>query len=167
MKCDFRLHSATLVLWSIQDSLLQWYRSIFITSQALLVSFAATLATTDYRVLVLPLAVIGLTMVYFWRAICFSRGRDVAFCQWLLMRCEAGLTPEEQASVDRGLVTVFKEFQTTQQFAGRSLPEDCAYATLLDSKTRVRMDRQVPCVFVSVWVILVLFVFYLLRSGFI
>ena len=161
MKYDTHLHVSALALWNIQDSLLQWYRSIFVTSQSLLISFAATVATSDkHRVLAIPLAAIGALMWTFWKRTCTSRGHDVSFCQWILLRCEFGLSQPEADALDAGLVTSFKAFQDTKQFAGRALLQDKDFHELLQSPTRIRMDRHVPNAFGAVWVALVVFLAY-------
>jgi len=158
MAASPNLHSDALALWGIQDNLLQWYRSIFITSQAVLISFAATLLTAEqHKWLAGLLLGAGLLTWRIWKDVCANRGRDVALCQWLLLRSEAGFDKAQQAAIDAGLVTVFKRFQKTGRFGEVELLSDPSFLELLESTTRRRMDQYVPIAFLFIWACIAVF----------
>jgi hypothetical protein len=136
-------------MWSIQDSLLQSYRNVFLTTQAVLFSVAVFIAQGKTPVLALPLVVIGLTLVLLWRFVVIRRGYDVWFFHLRMLRLDAGQPVEEN------LFSAFKSWQAIPPSERRKILErDNLGKTLLDSATRKGMDVYLPLVFGACWVFL-------------
>ncbi|MBI5417789.1 hypothetical protein HZA55_07580 [Candidatus Poribacteria bacterium] len=86
-------------IWTIQDALLQAYRSIYITSISILYAFAVVLLILPLGTKIpgLPLSitwlgiaigVIGIFIFFQWIMVTDKRGHDVKFIQNQLMYCE-------------------------------------------------------------------------------
>lgn len=99
-------YDQTLSLWSIQESLLQAYRSIFITAESILFAIAAAIASTEPSP-ALMLTFLGYFLLWMWHRVCANRAIDVSFTQWLLARAEEG------ADVSAPLASL-KNFQAGQ-----------------------------------------------------
>ena len=82
--------SALYTIWSVQDSLLQSYRSMFLTAESLLIGLAATIAATPDRQFVWPLCSLGMAVWGVWVIVTRARARDVRFVQDLLRSSENG-----------------------------------------------------------------------------
>ena len=93
-------------LWTIQDSLLQYYRTIFITAQSVLISIAVSVSSGKDPTSAHALVVVGLLVLFVWIVVTWSRARDVSFAQHLIKRSEEGRRV-------RGLLNTFKEYQDT------------------------------------------------------
>ncbi len=78
-----------LAMWGIQDSLLQSYRSIFITAESVVFGIAAAITSIKPPGAIV-LTILGLVLLFLWHKVCFSRSVDVSFVQWLLARVEGG-----------------------------------------------------------------------------
>ncbi len=135
-------------LWSIQESLLQSYRSIFITVESVLFAVATfALATTDSSIWVkAPIILLGLGLIPIWMAVCNARARAVTFIHWLIQRYENGEQIEQPYSR-------FRELQENQEVQ-REVEANADFRRLRSSKTRRRMDREVPILFGIMWLVL-------------
>ncbi|MGC2047042.1 MAG: hypothetical protein WA635_00305, partial [Gallionella sp.] len=149
-------YDQVLSMWGIQDSLLQAYRSIFITAESIVFAIAAAITTLNPWSAI-ALTVLGLVLLWMWHKVCSSRAVDVSFVQWLLARAEEG------ADISAPL-TNFKEFQTGKiiTIAGRSVwrhvkkdPEgkvnDEPFISITKSPTRRWMEVNLPIVFGLLW----------------
>lgn len=110
-KADIR--SSFLNLVSHQSSSLQAYRSMFISSQAILISIASLiLAISEISMLKIIIItfffVAGLTLVYTWKKITVNRKAIVFYCQLQLLRLEKGKLSKRDV---RKLFTHFLEFE--------------------------------------------------------
>lgn len=147
-----------LSLWSIQESLLQTYRSIFITAESVIFAIAAAITgTTPWSALILTF--LGYFLLWMWHRVCANRALDVSFTQWLLDRAERG------ANVSAPLACL-KSFQDGQTITidGRSVcrhpnnstkehVNDDPFISMGKSRTRVWMERYLPLLFAVLWVI--------------
>jgi hypothetical protein len=138
-------------LWSIQESLLQSYRSIFITVEAVLFALATFGMTSDGTAVVigLPIALLGLLLIPAWMAVCNARARAVTFVHWMIQRFEAGEDVPQP-------YTAFRQFQTDRMYGAIAAEHDPRFRELSRSKTRQRMDRDVPRRFAAMCVLLLL-----------
>ena len=67
-------------MWDIQDSLLQSYRNIFLTSESIFASVAVFVASTSSLHWFFPLLGMGIFIIFWlWIPICTKRGCDVWF----------------------------------------------------------------------------------------
>lgn len=138
-------------LWNTQESLLQSYRSIFVTAQSIVFAVAVTIASTDQPWLALLLAVPGMYMMSMWTGICRSRARDVSFVQWLMLKLERG---EAVGPV----INSFKEYQRSKTYNGTNVLEDEEYREMINSMTRRKMEVILPRIFWVMWILLVVYI---------
>lgn len=91
-------------LWTIQDSLLQYYRTIFITAQSVLLSVAVSVSAGKEPKSAIVLMIVGLSVLFVWVVVTWSRARDVSFAQHIIARHEIGKEVP-------GLFNTFKDYQ--------------------------------------------------------
>jgi len=129
-------------LWSIQESLLQAYRSIFITLEsAIIVVSSIFLASASPKAyIVLPIIFLGLGLIPIWMGVCHARARAVAFIHWLMQRHEAGETIANPYSH-------FRQFQHNRRYQDIDVEKDSHFISLSTSVTRKRMDVHLPMTF--------------------
>ncbi len=76
--------------WQIQESLLQNYRTLFLTSQSIIFSIAATnISFMSF----MAMLVLGWVLIWKWREITNARGLDVTYFQTQLLYLEKGIQP--------------------------------------------------------------------------
>ena len=80
-------------LWSIQESLLQNYRMIFITAEAIFLSVAAAIVATKVPLLAFVIAIPGIFILFIWAPITRARAKYVLFAQELIRAAEDGNPP--------------------------------------------------------------------------
>lgn len=159
MKGD-SLISAAWALWDTQDSLLQNYRGIFISSESILLSLSVTVLSIGDSLFALILAFPGLFLHSLWRSICRSRGRDVSFSQRLIEKIEKGEV------VEMNVLCEFKKYQNeynTQSgyvFGTWELSKDDVFKKMQKSKTRVKMDKHLPNAYAILWLLVIVLSFY-------
>ena len=142
-------------MWSIQDMLLQSYRTIFLTSQSVLFAVGVFVAAGSRATLALPLAVIGLFLIFPWIGIVNNRGYDVWFFHLRLLRIE------KQLPVPDDLFTQFKSWQGKDLKAKqKELSSDELGKLLLKGKTRPILDWWIPIAFCACWVLVAIFVIF-------
>ena len=113
------IRSSFLNLVSHQSSSLQAYRSMFISSQAILISIASLiLAISEISLLKIVIIIFffiaGLTLVYTWKKITVNRKAIVFYCQLQLLKLEKGKLSEKDA---RKLFTHFLKFEYRKDIA--------------------------------------------------
>ncbi len=96
------MRSSFLSLVAHQSSLLQNYRSMFISSQAILVSIASLILAIAEKSLLKILIIAfffigGVALVYTWKKITDNRKAIVFYCQLQLLRLEKGKLSESDA----------------------------------------------------------------------
>ncbi len=135
-------------LWSIQESLLQAYRIIFFTIESIMLASCAILLSLEHanEYIGVLLAIAGIGLVFIWREVCNARANAVAFIHWLIQKHESGELVEQP-------YTYFREFQHDRTFKGQNVLMDSHFKKLCQSKTRRRMDKQAPMVFMSLWIL--------------
>ena len=162
-----------IALADLQDSLLQAYRAIFITSQSVIFSVAVFIASGPLPYLAFLLLFIGLFMIfYLWIPICKSRGYDVWFFQLCMLYYERGqmltLNQDENGGwklevVNDLNIRVFENFLKWRRLdikerkkLLKEIKEGKSF--IQQSKTRQKMEKHLPWSFVVLWVILLIFV---------
>ena len=156
-------YDQVLSMWSIQESLLQTYRSIFITAETVAFAIAAAVASL-YPLSAVLLTVLGFFLLWMWHKVCSNRAIDVSFVQWLLIRAEEG------NDIPTPLLSL-KQFQCGQiiTVANRSvwrhnykdhegLVNDVASVSMSKSPTRLWMELYLPLFFIMLWIVVVVLV---------
>ncbi len=137
--------------WQIQESLLQSYRRLFLTSETIIFSVASIIAAESQpnKLVFLILLILGSVLLYFWFQIGKARGLDVSYFQMLLLRAEKG---EEI----KDLLTNFKKWQFLDKKEKNKI---LAKFKLEKSRTRTTMEIYVPSLFIILWLGLGLTIF--------
>ena len=133
-------------LWSIQESLLQSYRSIFITVESAIIA-VTTFLLSSYApniYVVAPIIFLGFILIPIWIGVCNARARAVAFLHWLIQRHESGEYISNPYSH-------FRQFQTNRMYKDINVVRNKDFISLSDSTTRKRMDLQLPIIFAVIW----------------
>jgi hypothetical protein len=151
-------HGELMYLWGIQESLLQSYRSIFITAESIVFAVAAAIAAIAPQS-ALVLTLLGFSLLWLWHEITSNRARDVSFVQWLLAQVEHG------EAVSTPLHT-FKEFQagavitvgakSVWRYKGKdpeSKVNDHPFVNFGKSPSRKWMEVWLPSFFIVLWVV--------------
>jgi hypothetical protein len=157
-------YDQVMALWGIQESLLQAYRSIFITAESVVFAVAAAI-TTSNPISALILTFLGLVLLYMWHRVTSNRAKDVSFVQWLLARAEEGESIEAP-------LKLFKDFQgcavitigerSVWRMLDRGINDkvnDRAYVSLTKSPSRHWMEVKLPAFFGVLWVMIALLAF--------
>ncbi|MDY6895746.1 MAG: hypothetical protein SVO01_10085 [Thermotogota bacterium] len=142
-----------IALWDIQDSLLQSYRNIFLTSQSIIFAIAVFITSGSKPYLSFVLLPIGICLLWIWYTICRSRGYDVWFFHWQLLKFEDG------QPIYSEIFTNFKKWQALGVKKQREkLENDDLGKHLLKSQVRIKMEYYLPCSFGVLWIILTLLI---------
>jgi hypothetical protein len=149
-----------LIHWQIQEGLLQSYRNLFLTSQSIIFSIAAIIATSSSPNLLVfgTLLFLGIVLLKYWYSICGARGLDVSYFQNELIKLEnRSLGNSDISSNKNNLMTEFKEWQAKKR--SEKLEElEKGYHQI--SKTRRTLEFIVPLLFAFLWLILLAVVLY-------
>lgn len=155
MKGD-TLIGAAWALWGTQESLLQNYRSIFISTESILLSLSVTVLSIGHPLFSLLLVAPGIFLHSLWRSICSSRGRDVSFSQRLIEKIEVGEIKELNILVE------FKRYQKNVNTKNGYVLEDWVlnndevFNQMLQSKTRIKMDKYLPNSYLVLWITIII-----------
>jgi len=166
-----------MVMW--QDSLLQNYRLIFISSQSILLPLSVLIFVNFWSeyvsqnsslpfpplpalFIMFPLLAVGLCILYYWIKITHNRGLDVSYIQMQLLKYEGYrgkyLSNREQTSP---FIAFKKDWQDE-----KSSREKEEILTKFEEKflldyTRKRMEKYLPSCFYTLWMIIfVLLIYY-------
>jgi hypothetical protein len=137
--------------WSTNESLLQSYRTIFISSQSFLLAVGA-ITTTGKNSFLLQLfwsaiAIIGLIMIiWFWMPIVRARGRIVDYYKF-------GRKLAEEQRMKLCTETEYVNNKEARRIANELLGLKTNLRT-----TRKKVDLWLPILFSCVWIILAIFV---------
>ena len=136
-------------LWMIQESLLQAYRTIFIAVESAVFALTTALLVLNRSWVAAPLVLLGLALIVPWKAVCNARARAVTFVHWMIQRYEEGEEIDQPYSR-------FREFQDNRKYGDLDVLKDEKFRALSRSKTRQRMDSDIPHVFIGLWISLIL-----------
>ena len=124
-----------LVMWDIQESLLQSYRGIFITPESIILAIAATILSTKLPLIAIILTAPGFIILWLWWSICKNRAMDVSFIQWLLLKID-----DKEYTISEP-VRIFKNWQNTGKYKEIEVKKDRYFKELLKSTTRWKMEN--------------------------
>ncbi|SRR6266542_2360468 len=158
--------SRAVALWDIQESLLQSYRALFVTAESIVFGLAATIMTSQPRSC-LVLGLLGLSILWIWHEVCKNRATDVTFAQWLAVHAEEGIeTPAPVTALksfqDNEVITVggrrvWRRGPSIRETGGVKIERDERYDRMLQSKSRRRMEFQLPALFLGLWIVVSFF----------
>ncbi len=164
MKGD-ALVSSLWALWNTQESLLQDYRSIFISSESILLSLSVAVLSLGEPFFAIILTIPGIFIHSLWRAICTARGRDVTFSQRLIEKVELGDIKELDVLCE--FKRYQKEFHSKKGYILNDwcLNDDETFKEMQRSKTRVKMDKYLPNTYFILWLlVIVIFLYQIIKT---
>lgn len=154
-------------LWEIQETLLQWYRAIFIAAIAILFTSAINLISNNINpfifFVIVIISIMGIILAFFWMIICHFRAEAVTFVNWLLLMLELNkFNKVETNFLESKPLAVFKSFQSPKRFIKSEfnvdeLPQifrrstvqnNVIFISLSNSKTRLKLDKYLPIFFI-------------------
>ena len=136
-----------VAIWGIQEALLQQYRTIFITLQAIFIAVASSVfQRPDPWLPMIVLFVLAMFTLWLWLTICARRARTVLVCQFLALKAEAGEALAKPLSV-------MKDFEVSDR-PDSTIAKDPLFVSLSVNNTRRRMQVYLPAVFGAAWVLL-------------
>lgn len=151
--------SFLITLANYQENLLQGYRSIFVSSQTILISIAMLLLaiyapSISSLLFYFLLSIIGFVLIGFWLGITESRELDVSYCHMQLKKLEKGDLNNNE--IDFPWIS-FKEWQNKYKESGcpnnKKKEEINGYdKDFLASTTRKKMGL-LPWIFLGIWII--------------
>ena len=143
-----------------QDQLLQSYRTIFISSQAIVISIAMLLASYDSKnnsILFIILFAIGIFFLYIWLKITPARELDVSYCHMQLLRLEekklAPNNPTDLEEMEKPWYHFKRNWQNKSKEEKKQKIRELCYADLLESPSRKMMGIWLPLIFIIIWLI--------------
>jgi hypothetical protein len=150
-KSFYTMNSEILGHWQIQESLLQSYRSLFLTSQSIIFAIGSIVAADDkMKVVFLPMLILGIVLLYFWHDLGTLRGLDVSYFQMQLMKAENG----------KSVGNLMLEFKVWQGLGKKEKRDRLKEFGLHRSKTRLWLEDLVPLLFLVLWICLAGIVFF-------
>ncbi len=175
------LMSYLIAMWDIQDSLLQSYRNLFLTSQSIAFAIAVSIVSVSSHIwifLALLLLFIGIFMVvYLWIPICKRRGYDVWFFHLNLLYLKEGklVTVSNRNRVQIKSISgedisgIFISFKNWQNMSIKDreffMKHDKNGKVLMESKTRVKLEKHLPWTFIILWTVLGVFMIIKMLYG--
>ena len=140
-------------LWSVQESLLQYYRTIFITIELVILLTSAFMLVPGQMPAYagLPMTLLGLALIPVWKGVCNARANAVAFIHWMIQKHEAGETI-------RRPYTHFRQFQFDRCFNDINVLQDEHFKSLCQSRTRRQLDHVVPMLFATTQLLMLVIV---------
>jgi hypothetical protein len=132
--------------WQIQESLLQSYRGVFLTSQSIVFAVASIIATSvsPNKPVFILLIILGLVLLYYWYQIANARGLDVSYFQMMLMKAER----------NEKLENILTNFKTWQKLNADDKIRILNEFGLSQSRTRITMEIYLPALFLILWIAL-------------
>jgi len=152
--------SSLFSLWSIQNSALQSFRTIFIGVETVTLSLAAAVGLlSQYWYLLLPFAVPGSLLAWVWRKVVRNRGYDDSYLRSQIVGLENG---EDLSGEVLGHFLRFQKQSLKEKRA--ELSARTGSAKLEFSRTRTVLDAWLPVGFFLSWVFLVVLYYFYRQS---
>lgn len=145
------LHASYLQMWSNQDNLLQWYRSILVGLQAVLFTAGAVIVGKENKWMVAAPLVLAVMFLGLFVPVANARGRCVDYLQNALLCLE-------NKKSELGPVFYFKEFQSSLPARGLAR---WSWICRGESPTRVLFGGVLSALFLFGWLILFVLTFWL------
>jgi len=144
-------YSEIISIWDIQDSLLQAYRTIFITSQSVLFSISVFISTSIKPYYIFFVFPMGLYLLWLMYKLTRKRGFGVWFCQLQILKIE-----KNSFYFTGKFLTEFKKFmQLSNKKKAIILKNDKIGKGLISDRTRKSMDFEISGIFLALWIALV------------
>lgn len=144
--------------WSVNESLLQSYRSIFISSQSFLLAVGA-FSFEKFRLLNILLAIMSLLMIWgIWIPVVRARRRIVDYYKYALKLTDEQRQKFGQITDEIGYVPNGKLRNAANQFLEETLNLDKPVSDLRE--TRKKVDLYLPIGFSLIWLIFLLVGFF-------
>ncbi|MFT3796502.1 NUDIX hydrolase [Flavobacterium sp.] len=151
------IYSRLISLWSVQESLLQTYRSLFLTTQSILFSIAVFIATTKKPYFSMLLFPIGIYLLFFGFRITKKRGFGVWYCILHLHKLDKNLNFNTNSlTID---LHNFMELSYKQKI--EYFQSDEVGKSMLDDKTRRGMDYRITYLFILLWLLLLISIIFI------
>ncbi len=128
--------------WSVHENLLQWYRSIFISSQSFLLAVAALFYNSNEAVFLGVSAVALIIILYIWLPVVISRHRFVDYYKYAV---ELDKEDIEKLCTDAEYV----ENESKREEANNILKLETNWRL-----TRKKMDGLIPALFLIIWILM-------------
>lgn len=139
------IYSALFDLWSIQNSILQSFRAVFIASETFILAFAALASggaePSPERCLVL---LFGIGLGVTWTCVCWDRGYNDSYCRHQILKLER----EELTEQEKRVLASFREFQERCFWQKRKNLRRKVGA----SRTRWFLDFGLPAIYITSFV---------------
>ena len=147
-------------LWSIQESLLQTYRSIFITLESIFIGISITLQVVNsadvvtgkaaflLQTIMPPILFVGLYINTAWMKVASTRGLSVHFLQTLLRRCEHPETYKNDVNETTEVFTRLRRFQDDKEYRKEQMSKDDFIG---GDYTRGTLGITLPLIFYFYW----------------
>ncbi len=128
-------------IWIQVDMLLQAYRTIFVTSAAVLLGLAGSVATSQPRLAWWLLAAAA-PIVFIWMWWCHKTAAKESYLQLLVLQHEETGRPVHNP------LTQFVRFESDSGFRKQFAEKNPHYRKMVNSAVRIWIDRVIPIVFV-------------------
>lgn len=147
---DYSKSSYISSLWSIQDALLQSYRSVFITIESIFIAVSITIQGFEVPdpIFLAPVLIIGLYVNKSWLEITSSRGLSVHFLQTLLRRHE---NPTKYPDPEMETAEPFERLRKFQDDADYKKAQMKAGDFIAGDFTRAALGSVIPIIFFAYW----------------
>lgn len=156
---DYSKSSYITSLWSIQEALLQSYRTMFITIQSIFIAASLALLgmeSFDYTLLI-PIFIIGLYVNVSWLEVTSRRGLYVHFLQTLLKRYDTKKfkhDPDHKWKKKEPFER-FIEFQKKPEYRNSQMN---AKDFIVSDSTRASLGSIIPALFFFYWFFLAVYI---------
>lgn len=140
-------------IWAVQDSLLQSYRSIFLTSISIFAALALSLKQSQEAIfLSYFVSIFGLYVNILWINLTWERGQSVFFLQTLIRRYEtaeaSGVDADDDEVPPANVFTMLRQFQDDSNYAAAEYKKP---DFISPDPARSGLNFGLPCLFLVFW----------------
>jgi hypothetical protein len=155
---DYSKSSYISALWDTQDSLLQNYRSLFITIESIFIAVSITIQGFNIPDLTFlaPILIIGLYVNKSWLEITSERGLSVHFLQTILRRHENPTDYPNDIEEKREPFERLRLFQDDLNYRKIQMEKD---DYIKGDFSRAALGSVIPCLFFVYWLFSSIFIF--------
>lgn len=144
-------YNHVMSVWSIQESLLQSYRNLFLTSESVLISISTFICTTKYpgyNFLLIPL---GIFLLFLMKNLTIRRGLGVNYCEIILQQIE-----KEIYDSNRHFMIEFEDFMNLPRKTQRSiLEEEKVSDSIVKDITRKYINSVLIGLLFAIWIAII------------
>ncbi|WP_108944467.1 hypothetical protein [Shewanella halifaxensis] len=156
---DHSKSSYIAALWDTQDSLLQNYRSLFITIESIFIAVSITIQGFNIPDLTFlaPIVLIGLYVNKSWLEITSARGLSVHFLQTILRRHENPTLYPNDIMETREPFERLRLFQDNAAYRAEQMSKN---DFITGDFSRAALGSVIPCIFFVYWLFSSIFIFF-------